>query len=80
MNVDERLVANIAIRLELAMTVGGNPIYVKTGVMIIPPPTPINEPSIPDPNPMINRIMNSSIKVYIDFHHVNKLKFILLYS
>jgi len=79
-NVDETLVANIAIRLELAMTVGGNPIYVNTGVMIIPPPTPINEPIIPDPNPMITRIMNSSIKVYIDFHHVNKLKFILLIS
>ena len=80
MNVDERLVANIAIRLELAMTVGGNPINVKTGVMIIPPPTPINDPTIPEPNPMITRIMNSSIKVYTDFDHVNKLKFIPLTS
>ena len=80
MNVDERLVANIAIRLELAMTVGGNPINVKTGVMIIPPPTPINDPIIPEPNPMITRIMNSSIKVYTDFDHVNKLKFIPLTS
>ena len=75
------LVANIAIRLELAMTAGENPIYVNNGVMTIPPPTPISEPMIPDPNPIMTRIMNSSIKLlflYLDFHKVDKLKFILL--
>jgi hypothetical protein len=59
---------------------GENPIYVKTGDIIIPPPTPISEPIIPDPNPIITRIRISSIKLfflYIHFRHVDKLKFIL---
>lgn len=66
----------MAIRLELAMTAGGNPIYANTGVMTIPPPTPISEPIIPDPNPIKTRIMNSSIKLlflYLNFHKVDKL-------
>ena len=82
-NVDDILVANIAIRLELAMTAGENPIYVNTGVMNIPPPTPIREPMTPDPNPIMTIIINSSIKLlflYPDFHNVDKLKFILFSS
>jgi hypothetical protein len=79
-NVDDKLVANTAIRLELAITAGENPIYVNTGVMTIPPPTPISEPIIPEPNPIMTKIMNSSIKLfflYLEFHQVDKLKFIL---
>jgi hypothetical protein len=82
-NVDDKLVANTAIRLELAITAGENPIYVNTGVMTIPPPTPISEPIIPEPNPTMTRIMNSSIKLfflYLEFHQVDKLKFILFSS
>ncbi len=66
----------MAIRLELAMTVGANPIYANTGVMTIPPPTPIREPIIPDPNPIKMRIINSSIKLlflYLDFDKVDKI-------
>jgi hypothetical protein len=64
-NVDDILVANTAIRLELAITAGENPIYVKTGVITIPPPTPMSEPIIPDPNPIITKIRSSSIKLFL---------------
>ena len=55
---------NTAKRLLLAATVGGNPINVKTGTMIIPPPIPMIEPNNPATNPNgINHISSIMIKL-----------------
>jgi len=58
--VDAIALLKVAKRLLLAATVGANPAKVRTGTIIIPPPSPIIEPSIPATNPKgINH--NSSI-------------------
>jgi hypothetical protein len=54
--VDDTLVEVTAMRLVLAICVGGRPMNVRAGAMIIPPPTPITEPRVPAPRPMAMRI------------------------
>ena len=49
--VDATALLNAANRLLLAANVGGNPAKVITGTAIIPPPSPIIEPSTPAANP-----------------------------
>ena len=49
--VDATALLNAAKRLLLAANVGGNPAKVITGTAIIPPPSPIIEPSMPAANP-----------------------------
>jgi len=54
--VDDTLVEVTAIRLVLAIWVGGSPMNVRAGAMIMPPPTPMREPSVPAPRPIATRI------------------------
>jgi len=49
--VDATELLNTANRLLLTANVGENPTNVNTGTMIIPPPRPIIDPSIPAINP-----------------------------
>ena len=61
--VDATELLNTANRLLLTANVGENPINVKTGTMIIPPPKPIIDPSIPATNPSgINQSSSIIIK------------------
>ena len=59
--VEETLAEVTAIRLVLAIWDGISPIKASTGVIMIPPPTPIIDPSVPAPRPTMIKIIMISI-------------------
>ena len=73
--VDAIALLNAANRLLLAANVGGKPAKVITGTAIIPPPSPIIEPSTPAANP--NGI-NHKFSIIVDID--NKVTSRLIFS
>jgi len=61
--VEEILVEVTAIRLVLAIWDGMSPIKARAGVIMIPPPTPIIDPSVPAPRPITIKIIMISINI-----------------
>ena len=58
--VEEALVEDTAIRLVLATCAGVNPMIVRAGVIRMPPPTPVIDPIVPAPMPIMIKIRLTS--------------------
>ena len=74
--VDPTELLKTANKLLLTASVGGNPMNVNTGTIIIPPPKPIIDPSIPAINPKgINQISSNMLNRYqFEFGLISNVK------